>query len=357
MGVELWIGQEFEHGHEMQALAAFLKNMVKFYTSDPTRFCVLANFIVNNSPVDLAVVKNNGLAVIELKQVGGPVFGGENGDWVIHDGNKKVKLKGGSKGNPYNQVSAYRISFLQFLNGHSEKFLQPRAGSQPRLDHVKGIVALAPNIPAGSEIDVPRLSWFKVVGLDELHREIFMSRSDKLALTPKEITRLIESVLGLRKENIAKYVEPTKRSVVSPAPAKPEITAEPIPAIEVPLDIVEPEKSDVAEVAFEDHDQAPCPVCSMGVPPCALKSLSGKIEGITGSDDSQYVFRILSDDFVPNAIPIHSCWNDYAKRLKSLIHTNQSVPVRILHLEKEGAKLMVGQNSLLIIEPDWLINV
>jgi DNA replication ATP-dependent helicase Dna2 len=81
------------------------------------------------------------------------------------------------------------------------------------------------------------------------------------------------------------------------------------------------------------------------------------LEGITGSDDSQYVFRILSDDFWPKAIHIHSCWNDYAKRLKSLLATNESVPVRILHLEKEGGKLEVGQNSLVIIEPDWLINV
>jgi len=195
MGVELWIGEEFEHGHEMQALAVFLKNMVNFYTSDPTRFCVLANFIVNGSPIDLAVIKNNGLAVIELKQVGGPVFGGENGDWFILDGNKKIILRGGSKGNPYNQVSAYRISFLKFLNSHSEKFLLPRRGPGPRLDHVKGIVALAPNIPAGSEIDSPELSWFKVVGLDELHREIFMTRSSQLALTPKEITSLLENVL------------------------------------------------------------------------------------------------------------------------------------------------------------------
>jgi hypothetical protein len=310
MGVELWIGQEFEHGHEMQALAVFLKNMVKFYTSDPTRFHVLANFIVNGSPIDLAVVKNNGLAVIELKQVGGPVFGGENGDWFILNGNKKIILRGGSKGNPYNQVSAYRISFLQFLNSHSEKFLQPRAGSQPRLDHVKGIVAVAPTIPEGSEIDSPKLSWFKVVGLDELHREIFLTRSSQLALTPKEITRLLENVLGLHKDDIAKYIGPTNKTVATPVEVTPEKTEKPIPVTEVPPVIVEPGKPDVSQEALRDHEQAPCPVCSMGVPPCALKSLSGRIEGITGSEDSEYVFRILRYDFEPLAIPIHSCWND-----------------------------------------------
>ena len=333
------------------------KRWLKFYTGDPTRFCVLANFIVNNSPIDLAVVKNNGLAVIELKQIGGPVFGGENGDWVIREGKKQIVLRGGSKGNPANQVSAYRIAFLQFLDSHRDKFLQPRVGTGPRLDHVKGIVALSPRIPEGSEIDLPEIPSLKVIGLDELHREIFLTRSSQLALTPKEISRLLENVLGLHKDDIAKYIGPTNKTVATPVEITPEKTDKPIPVTEVPPVIVEPAKADVSQEALRDYEQAPCPVCAMGLSPCALKSLSGRIEGITGSDDSHYVFRILSDDFVPNAIPIHSCWNDYAKRLKSLIHTNQSVPVRILHLEKEGGKLVVGQNSLLIIEPDWLINV
>ncbi len=357
MGVELWIGQEFEHGHEMQALAVFLKNMVRNYTSEPTRFCVLANFIVNNSPIDLAVIKNNGLAVIELKQVGGPVFGGENGDWTVYDGKKRIVLRGGSKGNPANQISAYRIAFLQFLERHRDKFLQPRVGPGPRLDHVKGIVALSPRIPEGSEIDLPEIPSLKVIGLDELHREIFLMRSSQLVLTAKEITRLLENVLRLHKDDIAKYVGSTNKTVATQVEVTPEKTKKPIPVIEVPPVIVEPEKLDVAEAAFRLYDEAPCPVCSMGAPPCALKSFTGRIEGITGSEDSHYVFRILSDDFEPVAIPVHSCWNDYAKRLKSLLQINHSVPVRILHLEKEGGKLQIGQNSLLIIEPDWLINV
>lgn len=357
MGVELWIGEEFEHGHEMEALAAFLKNMVHSYTSEPTRFCVLANFMVNYSPIDLAVVKNNGLAVIELKQVGGPVFGGENGDWIIREGNKQKVLRGGSKGNPYNQVITYRISFLKFLDSHRSKFLQPRVGLEPRFDHVNGIVALAPTIPKGSEIDLPEVPWLKVVGLDELHREIFLTRSSRLALTSKEITRLLENVLRLRKDDIAKYMETTNRTVVPPVQVKPETLEKPIPAIEAPLTVVKPEKPHIEDVTSEAPDQAPCPVCSMGLPECALRSLSGRIEGITRSGESQYVFRIITDDFEPWAIPVHSCWNDYAARLKSWLDTNQSIPVRILHLEKEGDTLQIGQDSLLVIEPDWLINV
>jgi len=45
MGVELWIGQEFEYRHEKKALVAFLKNMVASTPTDPTRFCVPANFL------------------------------------------------------------------------------------------------------------------------------------------------------------------------------------------------------------------------------------------------------------------------------------------------------------------------
>ncbi len=356
MGVELWIGEEFEHRHETQALVAFLTNMQAAYEAEPTRFYVLANFRVNYSPIDLAVIKKDGLAVIELKQVGGPVFGGENGDWTIRDGDREIILKGGSKGNPYNQVIDYRISFLKFLDARRDKFLVRRQGSNPRFDQVKGLVTLAPSIPVGSDIDLSREVWLKVIGLDDLHHEVFRMKSHQLELTSKEIKILLEKVLRLRKKNVFDYIDPPS-AVASLFPPEPQISEPPPPALDEPLEILELEEPEVIKKPLRDYDNAPCPICAMGVPKCPLKSLSGRIEGITRSKDSRYEFRILSDDFEPYAIPVHDCWNDYAIRLKSLLDDDRSVPVRILHLEKEGGKLQIGQNSLLIIEPDWLINV
>jgi DNA replication ATP-dependent helicase Dna2 len=357
MGVELWIGEEFEYRHEKKALVAFLKNMVKSFPTDPTRFCVLANFTANSSPIDLAVIKNNGLAVIELKQVGGPVFGGENGEWTIREGNREIILKGGSKLNPYIQVRDYRISFLKFLNDRRDRFLLPGGRPEPQLHHVKAIVALSPVIPDGSAIDLSTELWLKVVGLNELHREVFRMQSHQLNLKPKEINLLLVDVLRLTRMDVSEYIATPCETVIAPTEPEPHISEPPVPVIEEPLEIPEPAISYVSESPPRHHGQTPCPICAMGVSKCALKSLSGRIEGISRSGDSRYEFRILSDDFEPYVITVHDCWNDYAARLQSLLDDDRSVPVRILHLEKEGGKLKVGQNSLVVIEPDWLINV
>jgi len=416
MSVELWIGEEFEYGHEMEALAFFLQNMARYYSADPTRFCVVANLIVNNNPIDLAVVKNNWIGVIELKHVSGPVFGGENGDWTVGEGPQKKCLHGGSRGNPYHQVRAYRIALIKFLEQRRNKFLLPRVGLEPRLDHVTGIVALEPTAPKGSQIDIRDIRWFKVVGLDNLHREVFLARSPELWLKPKEITRLLEDVLHVRREDISKYIDNRKIIAVSPtlpeketaSTATPALTAAdahapgsvqtPAAAREAPSrkttasvprneavleratlstaaplpqgrTMLEPAEAPPQEIAQskptasivdfkpQPFEEEPCLVCSLGMPGCAVRKIRGNVEAIATSGDSQYILRLTNEDFDLLSIPVHQSWNEYVRRLKSWLDVNESVPAILLHLEKDGETLRVGENSLLVIEPDWLINV
>ncbi len=357
MSVELWTGGEFEHHHEIEDLATFIKNMVDYYGSDPTRFCVLANFMVNYSPIDLAIVKNNGIAVIEMKRVRGPVFGGENGDWLIRDHTQQQILRGGSKGNPYNQVIAYRIAFLKFLRDHRTKFLQPRAGLEPRLDHVYGIVVLAPTIPAGSEIDLPDTPWLKISGLDNLHQEIFLARSSHFSLQSKEITRLLREVLRLRKEDIGKYVATSRnKDSLETKQQAPERRANDV-VKSVPTILVNEDGS--IPIIAQQHTcaKAPCVVCGVGRAQCALSDLTGYVEAITMSCNGEFVLKILTNDFDYVTLKVHPNWNDYVSGLKSWLDLNDRVRLTILHVQKEYGRLYVGQDSLLVIEPDWLINV
>jgi DNA replication ATP-dependent helicase Dna2 len=357
MSVELWTGGEFEHSHEMEALASFLKSMLHQYDSEPTRFCVLGNFMVNYCPIDLAVVKNNGITVIELKHVSGPVFGGENGDWIIRDGSQTKVLRGGSRGNPYNQVIAYRIAFLKFLESHRKDFLQPRSGLEPRLDHVQGIVALDPTIPKGSHIDLPDMRWLKVTGLDNLHREIFLARSSQLSMQSREITRLLENVLRLQKEDLKKYIDVGTNYVFpskQPQSEPPSVALSDAPPVQIPE---EKQTHDVSDAESGNYDESPCLVCSLGLPQCAVRRITGKVEAVTSPQESLYVLRMMTDDYQPLVVQVHPCWNHYCSRLKTWLEVNDYVPVTILHVEKNGETLQLGENSLFIIEPDWLINV
>jgi len=236
MTVELWLGEEFEYGHEMSALSTFLQNMVNTYGQDEELYLVLANFMVDSNPIDLAVVKHNNIMAIELKEVGQEVTGGENGPWtMIGYSGKKVPLKGGSHGNPYLQARSYRFALIDFLGKNQQKFLKPRAG-QTRLDQIAALVALSPVLPSNSKIDLPPLPWFKVVGLDRLHLAVFQSRSSTLKLTTAEMRRLVKDTLRLRQVPLEKYIlVPTKGSPANPPATHPDSMAG---SVQPPLETV-----------------------------------------------------------------------------------------------------------------------
>lgn len=230
MTVELWLGAEFDHAHEMRALRAVLGQMVEHFGEERDLYLVLANFFCEGEEIDLAVVKRNAVLVVELKECDAAVVGGPNGDWRIEGGGA---LNEGRRHNPYQQARKYRYALMNFLNLHRYDFLPAQKARQVSFEHVSGLVAFSPTMSPQSRIDIPRRDqkWFGVVGLDDLWAEIRDQRSPQIHLSQGDARKLAAQALRLNRHDLQGYLglpaeplpaPPAPAAVPSPAPPAPK---------------------------------------------------------------------------------------------------------------------------------------
>jgi len=230
--VELWMGGEFEHAHEMRALRAVLGQMVEHFGDDKDLYLLLANFYCEGADIDLAVIKKNAVIIVELKECDAPVVGGPNGAWRIQGGGV---LNEGRRFNPYQQVRKYRYTLMNYLNLHRSEFLAAQKARRISFEHVSGLVVFSPTMSSESQIEVPRRDrkWFGVVGLDNLWAELKDQRSPQIHLSQGDMRKLTGQVLGLERYDVQRYlgapVEPAPLAIVSPpaASAKPSLPPAP----------------------------------------------------------------------------------------------------------------------------------
>jgi len=225
--VELWMGSEFEHAHEMRALRTVLVQMVEHLSEAKDLYLLLANFFCDGADIDLAVIKRNAVIIIDLKECDAPVVGGPNSDWRIQDGGI---LNEGRRLNPYQQVRKYRYALMNYLNLHRGDFLTVQKARQVSFEHVSGLVVVSSTMSAESQIEIsPRdRKWFGVVGLDNLWAEINDQRSPQIHLSQGDARKLAAQVLGLTRCDVQDYLGvpvapelPTPAPVIQPLPPKP----------------------------------------------------------------------------------------------------------------------------------------
>lgn len=241
MSVELWMGSEFEHTHEMSALREVLSQMVQHFGEDKELYLVLANFYCDGADVDLAIIKKQAVIVIELKECHSPVVGGPNGDWRI-EGGGVLNL---GRRNPYQQVRHYRFALMNYLQSHRYDFLPRQKAHQVSFEHVSGLVAFSPTISPDSQIEIPRRDrkWFGVVGLDRLWTEVKDLRSPMIKLNHGEARKLAGQVLRLERREIVAFlgepvsVQPPELEPVPHEPPAPVVTPTPTQVLSEPADI------------------------------------------------------------------------------------------------------------------------
>lgn len=208
MSIHLFMGQEFEHSHEMRALCQFLENMQEKFGASDQYYFVLVNYFIRGQEIDLTVLKKNAIIVIELKECGdNPISGVENGDWVIQnqDGSKAIMNPG--RENPFLQARRYRFAWINLLNERSHDFLSAQKASQMDFGHVSTFVALSPRLHPSSQIDIGPVPWFKVVGLDKLCEAVYGQRSRELSFTERELAILAKDILRLKRVEIGEFLQ------------------------------------------------------------------------------------------------------------------------------------------------------
>lgn len=342
MAVEVWMGEEYEFGHEAKAFMSFVENMVSAHADDRNLYLILANFIVDSCQIDLAVLKRNRIFVIELKEVGGAVSGGENGPWKVVSGGKTIhEVRGGSHGNPYLQVRDYRYSLANFLKRNQSRFCKNR--SDPRVDWAKAIgaiVAFSPTLSPESQIDVPRIPWFQVTGLDELHLIIYRDRLHGFSLFDQEMRLLIEQVLHLTPVPLNKIIKPPSEIIKS------------IPSTTV----VSPSRP--TDISTDSSVTDACFVCGITGSRCKRSFLKGTLKDFRLDEAQKTIILSTGNDDEIAEIRANSDWIEKIGRVKENLNEDERVTVAFYHLDRDESGIYIpNQDSLMILEPDWLISV
>ena len=169
MSVQMWIGDVPEYSNERKAIVALARSLDELNDL----YVLLVNFnILDAGAVDLAVLKQNGIFVVDLKHCEGKVVGGTNGDWKIVDlQGDVVKVLNEGRQNPYNQVIRYYHGLSNFLNQNKTQFLSGQKSSQVDFKRIKSTIVISPKLHPDSEINV---NWkVNVIGLDEFHQYLF----------------------------------------------------------------------------------------------------------------------------------------------------------------------------------------
>lgn len=382
MTIELYLDREFETAHEMQALGQFLTRMLAVYGQDDTYYAVFANFSCQGEQIDLAVLKRDAAVIIELKDVSCPVTGGENGPWTgtDPDGSTWTVNEGRSR-NPYQQVRAYRFALMDRLTADVPSIMPAARVAHLRLDHVSTVITFCPTKHPDTVISIDRSRWFHVAGLDELPQTVYFLRSPALDFRPSEL-RQLAAKWGLREIPLSYFVPSAEPAPVSataaeitlpltpaPAPATEQpaspaslaATAQPLPAAPVePIPASTPEPAVAVELPI-------CPVCRYLPTPCQVPYLRGTIlaaQPAAGPSQPTGQLTIQPAGGSPITLTLTEPWLHLLPRIARVIAQLQSGPVQRLldlaayHLEKVSpTAYTAGPSSLIVLEPDWLINV
>ncbi|HNT34752.1 MAG TPA: AAA domain-containing protein, partial [bacterium] len=330
--------------------------------------------------VDIAVVKPDAIVVCELKDVGGPVVGSENGVWFVEDAQGSHPLKGGRFPNPYLQARRLRASVLDLFKSRRAEFLNKRSQFVPFNRCVTAVVAFSPTEPDESNIQIGSGSrWFSHCGVDKLHEVVAQQRAGIICLADDEIVRLIENTLSLQE---ARLIGTTPMCPVSTSTAgeiQPEETPQVEPVTEsvliedaelVPEPVVQtseaepeeivlvPEKITVVRAPIVAAKRPSCIVCGLGAHACDVQHLKGRLLRI----NEKWCSLVISVDQIGEISVTYDPrenpdLNETLPLMKSRLRADQRVTVAFWHLNRDENGLRMDEQSLFILEPDWLINV
>ena len=252
MSVQVWIGDVPEYPNERKAIFALARALDEL--SD--LYVLIVNFnVFDAGAVDLAVLKKNGIFVVDLKHCEGQVVGGTNGDWtIVTQQGDAIKVLNEGRQNPYNQVREYRHGLLNFLNQNKTRFLSRQKASQADFRRIKCAVVISPELHTDSQISV---DWkVTVKGLNEFHEYLFSEISRGIALTESEmiaIPKLLNCEHWQEFDRLLRPIEMTEIPWESYLQALADEDKE-WQKFYVPLDVTQTVVSKISDIQGQEHE-------------------------------------------------------------------------------------------------------
>jgi|GEM_PF-3441165 len=215
MTIQLWTGRE-PAGYEADALRKLVAELGKAKVTAH----IFANFQVGGHEIDALVVKPDGMFLVELKKVGGPVTGAVNGEWKVLNGGSEYLLAGGCGENPYQQMrTQYRV-LTEWLEAHKLNFLPPYSANVTRFRprnyrertapkvQIRSFLTFYPQLPPDSFLNI---DWpIEAVSFPELP-ELLRQTTKQVHLTDGEIVAMAEALHLTRWEERSAPPPPNRR--------------------------------------------------------------------------------------------------------------------------------------------------
>ncbi len=223
MTVELWIGQQFGTPYERDALNQFMADMEAVYGQSEELCLVLANYNALGSQVDLTILKQDAVILVELKGTEEPFKAYENGPWLTFPDQKKI---GTGDRNPFEQIKSYRLRWAELLRTNRDRFTALAQAEQVVFFNVSAVVAISPTLHPDTEDHLPRLVWFKMVGLDKLVDVVYEESSARLRFSEAEMRTLVTDILRLNQVPLPKPRQPMVRNIKSVGIKEQEVRLE-----------------------------------------------------------------------------------------------------------------------------------
>ncbi len=184
MAVQAYRTQPYTTTHENRIFDALLVKLEEVWGNSEDLVLLLGNFHCQGSEIDAAVLKRDSITVIDFKDYGGTVTFSENGHWFADE----IKVKGGSKPNPYIQIKTNKFSLLEILKNVSFP-----SGHQPELGHISGIVLFHKSITFDDKQIPPNIErWFHVVGFDRVVERLSQITSRGISLTDRDLQHIVK---------------------------------------------------------------------------------------------------------------------------------------------------------------------
>ena len=192
MSFKSYLVNPYEHSHENIFFRNLSSNLKKKFNADDLLSVLVGNLSCNGHQIDALFIARGKIIVIDFKNYGGELIFSENNPWQINTGHDFVFVKGGGGlRNPFQQVSAYRYSLIQFL-GNKQNDILDANHSNFNFGHINALIIFHQKISYDlNKIPQNIQVYFAIADYKDCLNALTDRASNQLNLSDKEIEKIL----------------------------------------------------------------------------------------------------------------------------------------------------------------------
>lgn len=202
MSFKSYLIKPYEHSHENTFFRILSTTLKKKLSENDLLSVLVGNISCNGHQIDAIFISSGKVIVIDFKNYGGELIFSENNPWQINTGNDFIFVKGGGGiRNPFQQVSAYRYSLIQFLGDKQNDILDPNH-SNFNFGHISSLIIFHQKISYDIN-QIPQLiqKYFGIADYENCIDVLIDRASNQLNLSNNEIEKILQC-LDVNEENL-----------------------------------------------------------------------------------------------------------------------------------------------------------